>query len=100
MIDTNVSTKHLKLYTLPTEEKRKLLQGMMGLLTPNENERCKKYFYRNFADNGLEVEGVANQAAYLIERQKGECLAVDGNLGNADYDAYLMKKLHRDAALA
>jgi hypothetical protein len=100
MIDSNVSTKHLGMYALPTEEKRKFLQGMMGQLTPDENERCKKFFYRNFADKGLEKKGVVNQAAYLLERQKGECLEVDGTVGNADYDKYIMKKLHKEAAVA
>lgn len=100
MVDGEVSTKIFKLFKLPTETKRKLLQGMMGELRPDENRRCKQYFYKHFADNGLEKKGVVNQAAYIMERQKGECQAVDGNLGNADYDAYLMKKLHADAALA
>ena len=100
MIDSDVSTKHLGMYTLPTEVKRKFLQGMMGQLTPDENERCRKFFYRNFADDGLETKGVVNQAAYLMERQKGECLAVDGNLSNPDFDAHIMKKLHKEASAA
>ena len=100
MIDSNVSTKHLGMYALPTEEKRKFLQGMMGQLTPDENERCRKFFYRNFADKGLETKGVVNQAAYLLERQEGECLEVDGNVGNPEFDKYLMKKLHKEASAA
>lgn len=100
MTDGQVSTKIFKLFKLPTETKRRLIQGMQGELTPDENERCKKFFYKHFADNGLESLGVVNQAAYILERQKGECQDVDGNLGNADFDKYLMKKLHADAALA
>jgi|21_taG_2_1085346.scaffolds.fasta_scaffold37513_1 hypothetical protein len=100
MTDGQVSTKIFKLFKLPTETKRKLIQGMMGELTPDENERCKKFFYKHFADNGLENRGVVNQAAYIMARQKGECQSVDGNLSNPDYDKYLMKTLHADAALA
>ncbi len=100
MVDGEVSTKIFKLFKLPTETKRRLLQGMMGELSHDDNERCKRFFYKHFADNGLEQLGVMNQAAYLIEKQKGECEAVDGTTGNADYNKFLMKKLHKDAALA
>jgi hypothetical protein len=98
--DGQVSQKIMKLYKLPTETKRKLISGMMGQLRPDENERCKKYFYKHFADKGLEVKGVVNQAAYILERQRGECAAVDGILSNPEYDKYLMKRLHNDAAMA
>jgi hypothetical protein len=98
--DGIVSTKIMKLCALPTETKRRLLQGMMGQLRPDENDRCKKYFYRHFADKGLEQLGVMNQAAYSMERQRGECAETDGVLSNEDYDNFLKKKLHRDAALA
>jgi hypothetical protein len=100
MVDGQVSTKIMKLFKLPTETKRRLLQGMMGQLTKDENERCKKYFYRHFADKGLENLGVMNQAAYILERQRGECAATDGNLSNPDYDDFLKRKLHDDARLA
>ena len=100
MVDGQVSTKIFNLFKIPTETKRKLIQGMMGELTPDENERCNKFFYKHFADNGLENLGVVNQAAYIMERQRGECASVDGNLSNPEFDKYLMKKLHADASLA
>ena len=98
--DGVVSTKIMKLCGLPTETKRRLLRGMMGELRPDDNDRCKRFFYQNFADKGLEQLGVMNQAAYIMERQRGECAASDGVLSNLDFDNFLQKKLHRDAALA
>lgn len=97
MTNGQVSTKIMKLFQLPTETKRRLIQGMMGELTPNENHRARQFFYKHFADKGLEQKGVVNQAAYLLARQNGECEAVDGNTSNPDYDKYLFNKLHKEA---
>lgn len=95
--DPQVSQKIMKLFKLPTETKRKLIQGMQGQLTKGENERAKAFFYKHFADKGLEAHGVVNQAAYLLEKQKGECEAIDGNTSNPDYQKWLFNKLHKEA---
>lgn len=95
--DAQVSQKIMKLFQLPTETKRRLIQGMMGQLTKGENERAKQFFYKHFADKGLESLGVVNQAVYLLEKQKGECESVDGNTNNEDYQKWLFGKLHKEA---
>ena len=97
MVDGQISTKIMQLFKLPTETKRRLIQGMAGELTPDENFRAKQFFYKHFADKGLEAKGVVNQAAYIMARNSGECQAVDGTTSNPDYDKWLFNKLHKDA---
>lgn len=70
---------------------------MLGQLSKGENERAKAFFYKHFADKGLEAHGVVNQAAYLLARQNGDCEKVDGNTSNPEYEKWLFNKLHKEA---
>jgi hypothetical protein len=86
-------SKILKLLNLPLKERVDLLKKLM-----NNDQRAWQYFYRNFADGGLEAGRTMNQFHYMIALD--ECEKVDGTRGNDDFNDYIYKKAHKDALLA
>lgn len=80
----------MKMLELPLKERVDLLKKLM-----KNDQRAWKYFYQNFADDGL-VEGQSmNQFHYLMALD--ECEKVDGNRGNKDFNDYIYKKSYKDA---
>lgn len=83
----------MKMLNLPLKERVGLLKKLMA-----NDERAWQYFYKNFADEGIEEGKTMNQFHYMMALD--ECEKVDGTRGNADFNDYIYKKSYKNARLA